>query len=447
MTIRILFLLLLGFVLIHFACNDPSFVGSELLEDDLINSEVQKDFDFRAKIVTTDSILVYDAGPLSNNFHLGSHFDEFFGRSRAEVALQLINVNRAVDTSSVIEVDSVVLSMAYNPNLFFGDSTLPMSIEVLRITDYVDRFGAYFSNHVFPISMEPLGSIHNFLPKPNTPITRILDPEDEESDPDTVQLVPQFRIELLRELGAELLSLDTISVQSDSLFLANFGGIYLRSSMGDGSLIGIDPASPASAVAVYYRANGENRVRRYVPEAGFALRAQVYQHDHTIGSLAPLINQWQDSVIAVQGISGLGTELEIAGMEDLRGAVINQARMKIFLNERPQGGGFVPDLNALALRSIEQDGAQPFIEDLQFEQGRPGSGIFGGIRSSEVIENDTVPVFGMNITGHLQRALKKDDKTRLLINPRSRLGNPARSLYYGPAHPDLPVELRVIYTR
>ena len=436
-------------MIISSSCNDPSFVGSDLLEDDLIDSEVRKDFDMRAQIVPTDSVLVYDGFPLSSNFHIGTYRNDQFGTVNSKLVLQLLRTQSAVDTSENIVIDSVILSLAYQSTNFFGDSTQPVSLEVLRMADYQPRDGRYYSNEMYPLQMDPLGRIDNFYHKPTTLLTRIIDQDDDENGSDTVMLAPQIRIPLDKQLGEELLSLDTIAAQSDSAFIAIFGGVYIRQVMGEKTLAGINLNNAATALTVYYNADDERRIKRYIPEEGFVLRSLVYDHDYTSSGLESQIGEWQDSLLVVQGLTGLGTRIEITGMEDLRESLINSAELRIVLDDRKSetGVGIFPEIPALALRSVESDGSIPLITDLLLEQTTNITINFGGRLSQEVIEGDTMSVYKMNITTHLQEALKKDDKTMLLLTPRSRLGVPGNTRMFGPSHPDYPMKLRVIYTR
>ncbi|TVR89125.1 MAG: DUF4270 family protein [Saprospirales bacterium] len=430
-------------------CNDPSFVGSDLVEGDAIDSEIMRDFDMRTRLVKTDSVLVYDQIAFTNGFHVGRYHNEKFGTVQSDLALQFLLETPSVDTAANIQIDSVVLSLRYNENLFYGDSSQPVNIDVLRLTELIPRDGRYYSNEMFPVSMEAVGSIQNHIHKPNTPLTRILDGDGEENGADTVLLNPQLRINLNESLGVELLSFDTLAVQSDSAFLANFGGLYLQQTMGDRSIAAFDLNSVSTALTVYYQADGQESIKRYLPIQDLTLRAPIYTHDYQGSNLENSIGQWQDSMVAVQGLSGLGTQLEISGMEELQGTLINNARLRMVLDDRfsEENNALFPEIQALAMRSVEEDGSIPFITDLIVEQQTNISINFGGRLIQDEVAGDTVSVYEMNITTHLQEALKNGSKTTLLVTPRSRLGLPGNSMIYGPGHPDYPVELKVIFTK
>jgi len=430
-------------------CNDPSFIGEDLVEGDAIDSEIMSDFDMRTRLVKTDSVLVYDQIALTNGFHVGRYHNENFGTVQSDLALQFLMEVPSVDTASNIQIDSVVLSLAYNPNLFFGDSSQAVDIDVFRLEELIPRDGSYYTNEMFPTSMQPLGSIQNHTHKPNTLISRIFEGDEEENGADTVLLNPQLRIHLDESLGEELLGLDTLAVQSDSAFLSNFGGLYLQQTMGDRNIAAFDLNNAATALTIYYKADDELSFKRYLPFQDLTLRAPIYTHDYQGAKLESSIGQWQDTMLAVQGLSGMATQLEISGMEELQGTLINNARLRMVLDDRfsEANTNLFPEVQALAMRSVEEDGSTPFITDLLVEQQTNISINFGGRLIQDEVAGDSVSIYEMNITTHLQEALKNDSKTTLLLTPRSRLGVPGNSMIFGPGHPDYPLELKVIFTK
>lgn len=426
------------------SCNDPSFVGEDLIQDDIIDFDTKEDFEFVTTIAKGDSVLVFDRIATMENHRVGNIHDPFFGMTKASLALQLVSEAPTVDTSQVIEVDSVVLALAYNANNFYGDTTLPMNLEVFKITEYISQFAPYFSNEQYPISANSVGRLDFFTPKPTKPLTRITDNEEES---DTTFLVPQLRVKLDNEVGMELLELDSISVQTDSLFLNNFGGIYIATDQMPGSLMGFRILSQATALTVHYRANNDERTRRYVVGEALTVIGQQYQHEYEGSPISNHLNTPQDSLIAVQGLAGLGTKIQIEGLEELENTLINRAELRIVLNERTDldEDGIFPEIPALRLTTIE-NGSLQAITDLLLESTSSGFN-FNGRLTEEVIDGDTVGVYSMNITTHLQEVIKTGENPTLFLEARNRADFAGNTLMYGPYHPKYPMRLKVIFTR
>lgn len=434
------------FVLIFISsgCNDPSFVGEDLVEGDRIDFEVTEDFEISARVVKADSILTFERFDRLGAHRIGHYSHPFFGSIKAEFALHLVPQIPVVDTSETITIDSVILALHYNSSAFYGDTTVPMSIDVFRLNEFYDPRNPYYTNHIFNYDPMPVGQLLNFTPKPNTLITRITEGED---GSDTSQLVPQLRIPINNEIGMELLSLDSTSIQSDSLFLTQFNGLYLSTKGQAGSLMGFYPDNPRTQLIVYYTGDGEEQIRRYVPETQF-LTAQVYNHSYESSGVEDLIDSEQDQTLIFQGLGGLASRINIEGIDELQGSLINQARLRIYLNELDEPTvGNEQTIPRLLMFKQNEDGSLSPIEDVRIEQGSSTTVNFGGFLEDKVIGNDTLSVYEMNITSHLQEVIRKGNNPALFLRANNTANLMGNSRTFGAGHDEFPIELRVIYTR
>lgn len=432
------------FILIILSCNDPSFVGEDLVEGDRIDYEVTEDFEISMKIVPSDSTLVFDRFNRLNTNRLGHYEHPYFGTIRAEFAMQIVPQVPLLDTAQSIVIDSVVLSLQYNASGFYGDTTVSMTLEVFRLNEFYDPRNPYFSNNEYFFNPIPVGQKVNFSPKPTTPLTRITDGEEGK---DTTQLAPQLRIPIDNEIGLELLGLDSTALAGDSLFLTKFNGFYLKTPDQAACLIGFYPDNPRTQLLVYYRGDGEERIRRYVPETNF-LTAQVYEHSYQTAEVNDLIGIEQGQTMVFQGLGGLGTQIQINGLEQLEGALINQARIRIYLDDLNETtDDLVRTIPRLLMFKLETDGSFSSIADVRIEQTAQTSVNFGGFLEEKEIGSDTVSIYEMNITSHLQEVLKKGENPTLFLRANNSINLMGNSRVFGSDHPDLPVELRVIYTR
>ena len=437
-------LTLITLIFISSGCNDPSFVGEDLVDGDRIDFEVTEDFEISSKVVKTDSILTFEGFDRLGAHRVGYYSHPFFGSLRAEFALQIVPQIPVVDTSETITIDSVVLALHYNSAAFYGDTTVPMSIDVYRLSEFYEPRNPYYTNHTFNYDPAPVGQLTNFTPKPNTRLTRITQNED---GSDTTQLVPQLRIPINNDIGLELLGLDSISIQSDSTFLTQFNGFYLSTIGQEGSLMGFYPDNPRTQLIVYYTGDGEEKIRRYVPETQF-LTAQVYNHSYESSGVEDLIDAEQDQTLIFQGLGGLASRITIEGIEDLQGSLINQARLRIYLNDLDEPTiGNEQTIPRLLMFKENEDGSLSPIEDVRIEQGSSTTINFGGFLEEKAIGNDTLSVYEMNITSHLQEVIKTGNNPTLFLRTNNTANLMGNSRTFGAGHEEFPIELRVIYTR
>ena len=446
-SLPLLFTCLLGTALITGACNDPSFVGSDLLEDDIIDFETRKDFEIESRIYPSDSILVFDLTDRISTHRIGQVNDDYFGTTRAAMALQLVNEIRSPDTSQVITIDSVVLAMAYNLDGFYGDTLVPMNVEVYRLTEFYNaRSEAFFSNQEYAISSTPVGSVE-LAPKPKTPIVRFTDNEDNGTD--TIMLIPQLRVPLDHQIGQEILGLDSAALATDSAFIANFNGLFITTTDRNGSLMGVHTTSDRAVLNVYYTADGEQQIRRYFASPNW-LVGQTYEHRYEGSEVEPLIREWQPEEMVVQGLAGLGTRINLLGIEELQGKLINHARLRVFLNPREDlpEQGIYPNIPILRLFEVDEENQRlSDILDLLYEQVAPDlTGNFDGRLRNRVIEGDTLAVYDMNITSHLQEVLKEGRNPTLFLQANNTQNLMGTARLHGQAHPNYPIELRVVFT-
>jgi len=426
------------------SCNEPSFVGEDLVDGDRIDFEVTEDFVITAAIAPSDSVLVFERFDRLSTHRIGQYEHPYFGQVRAEIAIQVVPQIIVIDTSETIIIDSVILALQYNTAGFYGDTTLSTTLNVFRLNEFYEPRDPYYSNHQFSYDPMPVGQLSNFSPKPTKPILRVIEGED---GTDTTQLAPQLRIPIDNAIGLELLGLDSTALAGDSLFLTKFNGFYLSTSDQAACLMGFHVDNPRTQLIIYYRGDGEVRQRRFVPETNF-LTAQVYQHSYQSAEVGDIINIEQDQTMVFQGLTGLGTRLKIEGLEQLEGALINQARLRIYLDDLNETtDDIVRTIPRLLMFKEDAEGALSSIEDVRIEQSAQTSVNFGGLLEDRQIGNDTLTVYEMNITSHLQEVLRKGENPSLFLRANNTANLMGNSRAFGPGHPEFPIELRVIYTK
>ena len=83
-------------LLVLFSCNDPSLIGSDLLDEDLLDLQFTDAFDISARTVEGDSLLAYQNTARVDIYHLGAINEPVFGNYKSTIYTEF---ERAVTTT------------------------------------------------------------------------------------------------------------------------------------------------------------------------------------------------------------------------------------------------------------------------------------------------------------------------------------------------------------
>ena len=201
------------FIVATNSCNDPSNIGSGLLDEDLLEVEFTDTFTVVANTVNgLDSILTFDQFTTTLDLFAGQIDDPFFGTVTHD-AYFLPGLGATVpsffdeDNQQFVTVDSVVMFVSIDSALYYGDTSAFHNVDVFLLEDEVDFDGEYYTNMDFPTQMTPVGQDLQFQVS--------FDPFDASFDGDTIVAEPLIRLKLDNSLG-EMLVMDTLAVQTDT---------------------------------------------------------------------------------------------------------------------------------------------------------------------------------------------------------------------------------------
>ncbi|MEL6718579.1 MAG: DUF4270 family protein, partial [Bacteroidota bacterium] len=137
-----------------FACNDPSTVGLDLVEEDQINIQFRDDVPFSLTTAAAIPTKTYTPGINAvTNYLCGELNDPVFGKSNASIYAELALDLRLPDfSSSDLEVDSLILVLPYDSTAFYGDTTGLVTLEVYEIVEKMDREQDFFSDQTVMLS-------------------------------------------------------------------------------------------------------------------------------------------------------------------------------------------------------------------------------------------------------------------------------------------------------
>jgi hypothetical protein len=447
-----IFITILASALLIASCLDPTVVGSDLLDQDRADIGFTDTINIKATTRSRDSILTYSPFTTSQlEFYLfGSFQDPVLGKATSTIYAQIIPESR-VPRFGAVQPDSIVLILPYRRQNFYGNTDEPFAMEVVRLSERLVKDDDYFSNQSIALDPLPLAST---AARPVPDSTLFID----YSGTDTIERQASFyRVPMPLSLAEELLGLDSTIYANDSLFFEAFKGLCLRPAAGSSNagmmcldLLSRDLALRAG-LYLFYR-DDENRPRRflYTFSQATTVRLATFEHDYADSKALPFIDKplGTDSLVFVQGMAGVEAILELPGIDQLRGLVVNKAELEIYVAALEEDDSLLyPPVSQLILSAPNSSGVLEIVEDIRIIQARRLSlpDFFGGRPTGG---GDGEPMmYKMNISAHLQRVIDGVAGNTLVIAPSRGAETAARAVLYGPAHPQYGMKLKLAFTR
>jgi hypothetical protein len=233
-------------------------LGCKKPEDDLGLEVLDPSDALGTTVVDTTTILTWSAPPdagrtsgLTRNV-LGTYLDPDFGAVSAGVVAQvrLSSGNVGANNTDALDCDSLVLSLAFDANLFGYGNLDARSFRVFRLNEDLRTDTIYKNDHVPAVLLEDLVALPRGEITP-APFTKPFIDGD--------SLTPQLRIRLSKELGQELLSKWGQTELSDNpKFLEYFKGLMILPGEQPGTpftqgLLYLSLLSADSKLTLYYR--------------------------------------------------------------------------------------------------------------------------------------------------------------------------------------------------
>lgn len=421
-------------------CTNPTGLGQDLLEEDLLNLIYSDTLTLETGTVQGDTIRTHTPLAFLNAYVLGRLDDPIFGISEAGLYTQVIPefLRPAFPANAVF--DSLVLVLPYDTTRFYGDLDPNLTLEVFRLEQRPFGNEPHFSNAVFPFNPARIG---RFSAKPSKDSLAV---RDYSQGVESTLSFPHMRITLSGTLGLELLNLDTTTYTLDSLFLERFKGLYIKPSAASKSMVGVNLASDRAGMIMYYRVDTLRRQFRFQFNP-FLANIPVFQHDLSGKPAADELGQVsvQNASMFVQGMAGVNGRIRIPHVRNLQNVVINKAELELRVATLAgDNGALFPPATPLVLYYRDKDNNLIFIQDvLLAQQNLPIN--FGGQFRAGI--NGEPGLYRMNLTTHFQDMVEGKVPDELIIGLFSRAESGARSVIYGSADSPYKARLRVAYTR
>lgn len=448
------------------ACNDPSNLGSELIEGDFSNIQFTDTLTVATLNVPQESIFTYTNNTASqpSTYLVGNIDEPVFGSAKASTYMSFVlgftSQAGGADFSDAV-FDSLVLSLVYDSLRTYGDTLIPQDFVVHQVTEEMDNTEEYyFSDRGFEVDeANPIGEKLNFLPQPKSNIVTIL-------DEDTTTMIPNLRIKLNEQLGLDLMDTlvyDSAAYSTSEMFRQLFPGLKVSSTVPNASILGFNLGSSLSYLRLYYTRDTTELTYTFGLSTQ-SVRYSEYEHDYSGSVVETFINDpiASDSLTFVQGMSGTNVKIDFPSISSLEDIIVNKAELEFT-------AAFIPGDDTInyspptriALTYLGDDGNYYFIEDVLLSLAVSDLESFGGSPVAVDENGMYIQKYTMNISNYIQDLIDCTDSQGLISNCLSNnaVDNslylqiytknqfPTRGVFYGGSHSQYPVKLNLTYTQ
>lgn len=438
------------------SCNDPSTIGSDLLDEDQVNVLFTDTITVNSYTTLGDLVQTYN--PLisqqAGTYPFGLYKDPVFGKANASIYVQPVPERDGADFSGTT-LDSVVLVLPYDSASFYGVVDQLFGIEVLEITGEIDNGEEYFSDQTFETNPSPLGQL-DFVPSLDSmEVISFIG-----SDPDTNQVVGQLRIRLDDAFGNLLLAQDSTVYDDEDNFVEFLRGLFLKPTIETGGSIAFNFFSGAGGIFLYYKDGGNLEQFQFLFGPA-SVRMNNFEHNYADSPVEKFIDNTDlgDSLIFLQGLRGLNTIISLPHLTNFKDVIANNAELEIKVapNADSDPELYTPVEQILVFYRDEEDQLVQ-IDDIRLAD-RALPNVIGGIVEDGTDGNPDF--YRINISAHIQEMIDGNLGSEIILSAfpffavERAAGNLSylhgrranRVQLYGAGHPEYPIKLKLTYTQ
>ena len=428
------------------ACNKPTLVGNDLLEQDQSNVQFMDTLRIEATTVAEDSVKVFDPNPQNQltGYFCGQFSDPDFGLTEATAYAQF-RLSSLSPNFQNTTVDSILLRVAYDSLATYGDISSPQTLEVYRVTEDMSNQKTYYSNQTFGTGTL-LGTLQNFVPQPKlkVPIYTLAG--------DTAALGNFLSVKLDNSFGAEILALDSASLSTNTNFISKIKGLAFKMKDQKPGMISLNLSSNLTVVRIYFK---QDTTRRdfilNLPQTSSTLSStRLVNFKHTF---SPTVTAaFNDTAVGnqklyLQGMAGPNLQIKFPNAPNLNPKIIvNKAELDLTVVESVENQLFFPPANLLIMAyKQEPNGSLTVVRDVIL--GGIGRGAGGFIETKTLAGNVVIRKYRLNLSEHFQRIIRGNVNDTVFISVYGKSEKAARSIICGPKHPKYPMKLNLSYTQ
>lgn len=459
--------LIMMFLLVTTSCNDSSLIGAEVVDPDRADVEFTDTLTLKATTIEGDPVETYNSLSLLGNYLCGTFDDPILGKSKAIINTQ-IRLSGIPDSATfagiseeITVLDSVVFVLEYDTANFFGFSNTIQDVSISLLDEDMDNNETYTSDRSFAAASTPLFSKVVNPSQFDTTFAQI------NLSGDTVY-APQLRISL--EQGDPLLndplftdylfpsssSVDPLQYyQNDTFLLQVLKGFQIEVNEGTSTpnlMMSFNLSSPISGMYLYYSTPNDTLFYRFSVNSS-AARMVNFTHDYNNPNVNSFIDDTNlgDSLVFLQGMSGLNAKFSIPYARDLNNVIVNQAQLELTVATiLPDDNStyYLDPITQLLLSKKDEDGDFVIISDLEAALSLGNiTGVFGGDLTEENGNNVVLQKYTMNISDHLQDIIDGvESSDEIFVTALAKAQNAQRVILFGPGHSTYPAKLNLTYT-
>lgn len=444
LTSWLLFVLFAIALLFTQACNDPTTLGSELLEEDRTQLSFFDTITMKAVQEPGEPVLINSTLNSYPSYLFGKMRDPIFGISTAEIFMQLQPFEGDIpflDNGYII--DSVVLVLPYLPDYYYGRTADFFDMTVRRLSDVVSSENNYLSDTTFASEDIPLATV-KYQPRFDS-VSYINYFGTAFGDTTEANIL---RVPLSNRFAGEIITLDSSVLVSEQAFLEAFQGIHLEPGSTKSGMAAFDIDNPLTGIYIYYHI--DNLLFQYQIRINTGILRYSYLDNDISGTVVEEViagntPEEAENVFFTQGMAGSVFRIDFPYLDQLkdRNIIINKAELEMRVGSitNDSSNVFFP-AEQLILTYRNEDGQQVLIDDVLVSSNLEDE--FGGV-IIDAPGNDP-DIYRMNFGTYLQQAIDGIVPPTVYVVVALKGYNAERSIIYGPDHPDYPIKLRVAGT-
>jgi hypothetical protein len=419
---------ILGMAFLFWGCEkENGSLGLDQVIDGKPELGILKSFPVIATTVRADSVLTNNP----TRMLVGRFQDPAFGTANYEAATQFLLERVAPEFGENPTCDSAFLVLHLSG--VYGDSTLPVTLEVLELTRALFRDTAYYSSGTIA-SGARLGQA-TFVPAPGRTIYY-------QGDTLTQRVIVPLDPSFFQEKVITPSRLGQQFMQTNTDFVQHFRGLHLRVTNANGAVMFLEPLSNITKVDLFF-SNTTDTGRFSLIINNSATWYHTSDFDYTAADF-DLNNQDTTAGMAlnyIQTMGGVTTEFRIPGLNAFldSGFIVNKAELT--LPVLPGSKGILTPPQLLILRQRKDDGTlEPIVDYRSTEGTRVGGGInYGPYRKAN---------YRFSITRHIFQVMNGQTENRtLVLTPTRQEYTPYRVILNGLPDPNLPMRLDIFYAK
>lgn len=446
MTRRTLTFLLLGALSLSlWTCTKPELVGADLLDDEASQVGFTDTITLQCRHVAQDAVLTYteETGRRVVRSLLGRLDDPFFGKTEASIYSEMFLVSASAAFLGN-QIDSVVLTLRYDTLGLYGDLTQEILVGVHRIEEELDPEMDLRSDFAPTISAEPI-ALKLVKPQPYDSIWI-------QSRGDSARVPPMVRIPMTPQFINSLIAQDSSTFESPDSFRMWMKGLHVTMTQPGNTMLAFNLANTWSRMTVYYNTGTDTSETHFafVDGLGSGIHHTRFVHDYSGSAVQQFLDDpaLSDSLLFVQGMSGVNVEISLPGLPNLDNILINKAELEFYTADLPlDDRDLYPRVGQLINGVENEDGDVEISEDVSIVLRQFGLlAPFGGALTDIDTASMAIQKYTMNVTTSLQDIYKGRTENMFFVLPYITPNVPNRVILYGPAHPVYPARLRLTYT-